>query len=78
MMRKLKRTFEELTVNLDADALALVEEHLDSIDGTLDMVRSENVALESERDPEFRTRVGNEIDDLNEAMDPILAVVGNA
>ncbi len=77
-MRKLKRTFEELAAKLDADALALVEEHLSSIDSTLDMVRSENVALESERDPEFRTRVGNEIDALNQAMDPILAAVGNA
>jgi hypothetical protein len=78
MMSKLKSTFEELAANLDADALALVEEHLGSIDGTLDMVRSENIALESERDPEFRIRVGNEIDGLNEAMDPILAAVGNA
>ncbi|KAK3903178.1 hypothetical protein C8A05DRAFT_43557 [Staphylotrichum tortipilum] len=78
MMRKLKRTFEELAAKLDTDALALVEEHLGSIDGTLDMVRSENVALESERDPEFRTRVGNEVDGLNEAMDPILAAVGHA
>jgi hypothetical protein len=39
MMRKLKRTFEELAAKLPADTLALVEEHLGSIDATLDMVR---------------------------------------
>jgi hypothetical protein len=76
-MRKFKRKFEELASQLETDARASVEEHLDSIDGTLDMVRSENVALESERDPVFRARVGDEIDRLNEAMDRILAAVGN-
>ncbi len=77
LIRKFKRKFEELAVQLETDALALVEEHLDTIDGTLDMVRSENVALESERDPVFRARVGDEIDDLNEAMGRVLATVGN-
>lgn len=77
-MRKLRRNFEELAAELEAQALDLAEEHLNKIDSTLDMVRSDNVALESERDPEFRGRVGNEMDALQEAMDRILATTGNA
>ena len=77
LMRKLRHNFEELAVELEAQALALAEEHLNKIDSTLDIVRSDNVALESERDPEFRGRVGNEMDALREAMDRILATTGN-
>jgi hypothetical protein len=78
LMRKFKRKFGELATQLEADLLSLVDEHLDAIDNTLDMVRSENVALESERNPVFRARVGDEISDLKEEMDRVLATVGNA
>lgn len=77
LMRKLKRNFKELATKLDTDVLALVKEQLDAIDGTLDMIRNENVALESERDPAFRACVENVIESLNEAMDRVLAAVGN-
>lgn len=77
LIRKPRRKFEELAAQFDTDALALVEEHLDAIGGTLDMVRSENVAAESERDPAFRARVADEVEELMEAMERILAAIGN-
>ncbi len=77
LMRKLRRKLGELAAQLETQALALAEAHLNTIDSTLDMVRSEHVALESERDPEFRGRVRNEVDALNEAMERILTTVGN-
>lgn len=36
-------------------------EYLGVVGGVLDMVRDENVLLESELDPEFRVRVGEEV-----------------
>ncbi|KAJ0114119.1 hypothetical protein J7T55_007953 [Diaporthe amygdali] len=39
----------------------VVSEQLDALRGTLDIVRRENVAEESERDPNFRRRVADEV-----------------
>ncbi|KAH6633922.1 hypothetical protein B0J18DRAFT_414751 [Chaetomium sp. MPI-SDFR-AT-0129] len=61
LMQKLKRKFEDLATQLETDARAAVGEYLDGVKNSLDMVRSENVALEAERDPEFRTRVAKEL-----------------
>jgi hypothetical protein len=77
LMWKLNRKFGELAAQLDTDALASVGEHLDAVEDTLDMVRSENVAEESERDPVFRARVADEVEGLTEAMERILAAIGN-
>jgi hypothetical protein len=38
-----------------------VTDHLAAIRATLDLMRDENVATESERDPEFRARLGTEV-----------------
>lgn len=53
-------------LNLHADNLQhvlaeSVSEHLEGMRGTLDLVRQQNVAEESERDPEFRNRVALEV-----------------
>jgi hypothetical protein len=61
LMRKLKREFENLAANLGTDIGAAVEDYLGDVKGTLDIVRSENVALEGERNPEFRARVAEEL-----------------
>jgi hypothetical protein len=70
-MSKFKREFGELATRLETDAVALVEEHLGVVEDTLNMIRSENVALESERDPGFRARVADEVRDVKEAMEHI-------
>ncbi|KAK4249146.1 hypothetical protein C7999DRAFT_39705 [Corynascus novoguineensis] len=80
LMRKFKCNFGELATQLDSDVLASVEEYLEDIENTLDMIRSENVVQESERDPEFKARVAHEADELEKAMEygvkPVLRELG--
>ena len=77
LMRKLNNSFKELANNLQTEVQASVAESLDVISGTLDMVRSENVALESERDPDFRNRVDAELREVVVEMARIAGVVSN-
>lgn len=78
LMSKFKNKFEDLATQLETDAWALVEDHLRGIEGTLDMVRSENIALESERDPAFRARVADEVRGAVQAIERIRVTVGTA
>lgn len=66
IFRNVLRGFRE-SLHLDADNLQqilseVVSVHLEGIRGTLDLVREENVAEESERDPGFRNRVAVELE----------------
>ena len=74
-MRRFRNEFGDLATAFQAQVKAAVREHLDVVTGTLDILRSENVALESERDPEFRRRVGSELRRAREVMGRISAVV---
>jgi hypothetical protein len=78
LMRKFKHKFNDLATQLKTDALVLVDAHLDVIEGTLNMVRSENVAVESERDPGFRARVAEVVESVKEAMDGVWVTASNA
>ncbi|KAK4119755.1 P-loop containing nucleoside triphosphate hydrolase protein, partial [Parathielavia appendiculata] len=74
LMQKLKREFEDLASRFEDDVRSAVEEHLGVTKGTLDMVRSEHVTLESERDPEFRARVAEELGHVKEGLEQVQAV----
>lgn len=43
--------------SFQVDLRTMIESHCDVIRGTLDIIRSENIALESEKNPEFRAHV---------------------
>lgn len=60
-MRRLRRRFHELAGELQDETQRAVGTHLDAIHGTFEMLRDENVALESERDQPFRDRVAAEV-----------------
>lgn len=60
-MREFQRAFHALAADLQQEIENVTTTHINVIHGTLDMVRSENVAQESERDPGFRDRVANEV-----------------
>lgn len=60
-MKEFRNKFKELANDLQSEIEAAVEEHLGFVRRTLDMVRNDNVALESEQDPAFRGRVGAKI-----------------
>jgi hypothetical protein len=56
-----KNRFNTLAERLQSKMQAAAETHLSVIINTLNIVRNENVALESEGDPEFRGRVEREV-----------------
>ena len=59
--RSFKNQFSVLAENLQSDIQEALTTHISVITNTLDMVRNENVARESERDPEFRSRVETKV-----------------
>src|SRR6266699_460193 len=61
LLNKFKNNFYRLADDLQSDVQAAVRTHLDVIRNSLDILRSENAALESEQDPEFRGRVEAEV-----------------
>jgi hypothetical protein len=77
LMRRLKSRFRELANALQTAVQASITESLDVVRGTLDMIRSENIALESEKDPGFRDRVDAELKTVVAEMARIRGVVNN-
>ena len=59
--RELTRRFNELVGKLETETKEAALEHLQVIQGTLDIIRTENRASEGEADPEFQRRVAEEV-----------------
>ena len=76
VMRKFRDGFRDLVAALQTDIQAAVAADLDVIKGTLDMVRNENVALQSEEDVAFRARVADKVRDAKQGLERVLARVG--
>ncbi|KAI3399760.1 hypothetical protein diail_5828 [Diaporthe ilicicola] len=68
LMQELKRRFELHTNGLQQNIADGLSVHLDAVQATFDLVRQENVAEESERDPDFRRRVAEEVARIREMM----------
>lgn len=75
-MRDFKDKFYALSNEFQVDLQNGVKTHLDVIRGTLDILRSENVAQESEQNPEFRSNVEARIDSARDEIKGIQAIVG--
>jgi hypothetical protein len=75
-MMKFRNRFNVLTHDLQNSVAAVVETHLDIIRRTLDIIRSDNAASESEQDPEFRGRVEAGIGSAKDDIRRIQAAVG--
>lgn len=75
LQRGFKSRFIVLAERLQSAVQTAVAKHLSVITNTLDMVRSENVALESERDPEFRGRVERETRTIRREVRRLKSVV---
>jgi hypothetical protein len=78
LQRSFKNRFRVLVENLQSDIQATVATHLSVITNTLDIVRNENVALESERDPEFRRRVETKVEAVIEEVRRLQGVTGSS
>ena len=75
-MQRVRNEFQNLSSQLQTDIQDRLNERLDVIGGILDIIRSDNVAEESERDPEFRARVDREIQHVKTTMNEVLTVIG--
>ena len=61
LQTRFRNQFRTLAERFQSDVEAAAATHLFFITNTLDIIRNENVALESERDPEFRCGVEREV-----------------
>ncbi|KAI0003171.1 hypothetical protein F4779DRAFT_602144 [Xylariaceae sp. FL0662B] len=61
LLQEFRKSFGELAAEFQESVQDAARTHLDNIRATLDIVRSDNVALESETDPGFRARVEAEV-----------------
>lgn len=68
LMRMFRRQFRTFIHGLQHELQVIATAHFEDIRGTLDIVRSEHVAEESERDPQFRDRVAKETGRLQDEM----------
>jgi hypothetical protein len=75
-MKEFRNRFKVLANDLQTDIEAAVETHLDVVQRTLDIIRSENAASESEQDPAFRGRVEAEIGTAKDDIRRIQVAVG--
>lgn len=76
LMRGFKRRSYELANSLQTDIEQTVRIHLDAVKETLNIIRDENVAMESDRNPEFREAVETQVDAASEQMARVREVVG--
>lgn len=73
--REFARRFKELVEGLEREVKEVALEHLHVIQGTLDIVRNENAASESETDPGFRQRIREEVSAARSVLDRVQAVI---
>ena len=57
LIRQSEGKIRALAFDFQTKIRGIIQVHLTHLEGTLNLVRDENVALESERDPAFRRRV---------------------
>lgn len=75
LMEKFRERFIHLANNLQSSIEAAIETHLDIVQRTLDIIKSENVVSESQQDPDFRGHVGAKIKTAREKIRQIQAAV---
>ncbi|WYZ40676.1 hypothetical protein EsH8_IV_001017 [Colletotrichum jinshuiense] len=77
LMLQFKRQLKTLVGRLQADLQTDIQSHLATIGTTLDLIRSENVATESERNPELRHRLEDELARAREKLGRIRQVMSS-
>ncbi|KAK5988118.1 hypothetical protein PT974_12258 [Cladobotryum mycophilum] len=74
-MNEFKKRFDDLAKDFQEELKTKIEAHMNVIKETLDIIRNENVALESEQDPGFRRRVEAGVREAREKMREIQETV---
>ncbi|GAW26459.1 putative nuclear GTPase SLIP-GC [Rosellinia necatrix] len=75
LLRKFRKDFNEHVKNAQDRIHEAVESNLGAIQDTLDIIRSDNIALESEKDPEFRERVTAALETTKQEMERLRSVL---
>lgn len=71
-----KGGYATIADKLQENLQSKIELHLENVRVTLDMVRSENVSLESESDPGFRARVQRRVELVTEEIQRVHELAG--
>lgn len=74
-MKRFRTEFDDLALEFQKEVKTTVAEQLDKVRETLDSIRSENVATESEQDRVFRRRLAAKLAGAEAVMERIIAVV---
>ncbi|KAI0867597.1 hypothetical protein GGS24DRAFT_485128 [Hypoxylon argillaceum] len=76
LLKSFKKEFNEHVDNAQDNIQQATNSHLEAIKNTFNIVRSDNAALESEKDPEFHARVEARLDAANEEMRRVYNLLG--
>lgn len=74
-MKRFRTEFDDLALEFQKEVETTVAEQLDKVRETLDSIRSENVATESEQDRAFRRRLAAKLAGAEAVMERITVVV---
>ncbi|KAH8688822.1 hypothetical protein BGW36DRAFT_402321 [Talaromyces proteolyticus] len=75
--RRLRSQFISISEELQQETTDAVAQQLRFIETDLNTLRNENVVLESERNPEFRTRLELEVTQAREEMGTVRAAIND-
>ncbi|TRX89955.1 hypothetical protein FHL15_009227 [Xylaria flabelliformis] len=75
LLKRFKRGFEGHVNNCQELIQDVLNSHYDAIWDTFQIIRNDNVALESEKDPEFRGRVKSTLDVTKERMERVQSIL---
>jgi hypothetical protein len=76
LMTSFRKTFSRLADVVQESTNEATSSFLENANSTLDIILSDNVALESEQDPEFRRRVEESVREGDEEIERIKSVIG--
>lgn len=71
MMIRLRNEFRRIANALQTSIDNAVDIYRQNVTGTLDLVRDENTAIESQQDPVFHNRVSDALRNISDAMQVI-------
>jgi hypothetical protein len=74
--RQFRNRFSELSRELDTNIQEATTTHLAVVQRDVDTLRNENVALESENQPQFRARLETAVREIRVRLDHAIAVFG--
>ncbi|KAI0865909.1 hypothetical protein F4860DRAFT_458178 [Xylaria cubensis] len=75
LLKRFKKGFEGHVNNCQELIQDVLNSHYDAIWDTFQIIRNDNVALESEKDPEFRGRVRSTLEVMKEKMERVQSVL---